>query len=88
MNVDQLMRIVDAEHLPTPVVYGMGRLHLDAVVLERDGELWRVYLADERTQPFETTIRTFADEESALEHVLVKLRHVEKSRRSLPPLSD
>jgi hypothetical protein len=88
MNVDELMNVVRAEHLDTPVLYGVGRLHLDAVVLERDGATWKVYLTDERTQPFESTVRAFPSEPEALEHVLRKLRQVEKARRSVAAASD
>lgn len=88
MNVDELMRAVRAEHLDTPVLYGTGRLHLDAVVLERDGATWKVYLTDERTQPFESTVRDFVSESEALEHVLRKLRQVAKARRSVASASE
>lgn len=87
MNVDELMQIVQAEQLDTPVLYGVGRLHLDAVVLEGDGATWSVYLVDERTQPFESTRRMFDSESAALEHVLRKLRQVEKARRSMAAMS-
>lgn len=88
MNADELMQIVRAEHLDTPVLYGVGPLHLDAVVLESDGATWTVYLVDERMQPFESTVRTFDSESAALEHVLRKLRQVEKARRSMAALSE
>ena len=74
MDVSELMRIVHAEALDTPVLYGEGRLHDDAVVLERDGDAWRVYLVDEREAVIESTLRAFDNEPDALERVLLKLR--------------
>ena len=74
MDVSELMRIVHAESLDTPVLYGEGRLHDDAVVLERDGDAWRVYLVDEREAVIESTLRAFDNEPDALERVLLKLR--------------
>ena len=74
MDVSELRRIVHAEALDAPVLYGEGRLHDDAVVLERDGDAWRVYLVDEREAVIESTLRAFDNEPDALEHVLLKLR--------------
>lgn len=88
MDAGELMRIVDAEGLDKPVLYGVGGLHNDAVVLEREGDAWKVYLVDERHAVIESTLRTFDDESDALERVLLKLRQVAKARRSLAALSD
>lgn len=87
MDVNELMSIVRAEKLDTPVINGVGRLHLDAVVLQQDGSDWTVYLVDERDQVIAPTRRTFDDESDALEHALRKLRQVEKSRRSMTVLN-
>ncbi|MFT3799076.1 hypothetical protein [Microbacterium sp.] len=76
------MQIVEDEHLDVPVLNGVGRLQLDAVVLERRGDGWTAYLVDERAQPFETTVKTFVDESDALDYVLLKLRQVARARRS------
>lgn len=88
MNVDELMHIVQADHLDAPVLYGVRRHRPDAVVLERDGAAWKVYLTSERAWPVESTVRTYANESEALEHVLRKLRQVEKARRSLAACPD
>lgn len=83
MTVDELMRIVHADGLDAPVLYGEGRLHDDAVVLEREGSSWKVYLVDERSATIESTLRTFRSEDAALEHVLLKLRQVLQARNAL-----
>jgi hypothetical protein len=88
MDASELLRIVRAEGLDTPVLYGAGRLHNDAVVLDRDGDTWSVYLVDERHAVIESTLRTFDNEPEALERVLLKLRQVAKARRSLAALPD
>lgn len=88
MDAAQLMQIVRSEGLDTPVLYGAGRLHDDAVVLERDGDAWKVYLVDERDAVIPSTVRTFDSESEALERVLLKLRQVAKARRSRAALSD
>jgi hypothetical protein len=88
MDASELMRIVRVEGLDTPVLYGVGRLHNDAVVLDRDGDTWTVYLVDERDAVIESTLRTFDSESAALERVLLKLRQVAKARRSRAALSD
>lgn len=86
MDLDGLMRIVRDEQLETPVVYGAGRLSDEAVVLERDGDRWRVFIVNERATPIESTVRSFDDESSALEHVLLKLRQTEAARAALEAL--
>ena len=88
MDASELMRIVRVEGLDTPVLYGVGRLHNDAVVLDRDGDTWTVYLVDERDAVIESTLRTFDNESDAFERVLLKLRQVAKARRSRAALSD
>ena len=87
MDANELMRIVRAEGLDTPVLHGVGRLHNDAVVLDRDGDAWKVYLVDERDAVIESTLRTFDNESDAFERVLLKLREVAKARRSRAALS-
>ena len=82
LDVRELMRIVAAEQLDMPVIDGAGRLHLDAVVVQREGASWKVFLVDERHQPIEPTVRSFDSEADALEHALRKLRQVQKSRRA------
>ncbi|MEY2849449.1 MAG: hypothetical protein RI885_2116 [Actinomycetota bacterium] len=86
MNVDELMEIVGAEHLGSPVLYGARRP--DAVVLERDDATLKVYLTSERAWPVESTVRSFVSESEALEYVLLKLRQVERARRSLAMYPD
>ncbi len=88
MNTAQLAAIVQDEGLDTPVIDGVGRLHDDAVVMERDGDGWKVYLVDERHAVIESTLRTYSNESDALERVLLKLRQVAKARRSRAALSD
>jgi len=82
MDISELMRIVRDEGLDRPVLSGVGRLVNDAVVLDRDGDTWTVYLVDERHAVIESTLRTFDSESAALERVLLKLRQVAKARRS------
>lgn len=82
MDVNELVQIVRAEGLDAPVLYGAGRLHRDAVVLERDDALCKVYLVDERHAVIESTLRAFESESDALERVLIKLRQVKKSNQS------
>lgn len=81
MDTTELMRIVAAEGLDVPVLYGQGRLHDDAVVLERGGDAWQVHLVDERAAVIESTVRAFDSEPEALAHVLLKLRQVARVRR-------
>lgn len=82
MDIDELTRIIAEEQLDAPVIYGAGNRRDDAVVLDRDGDRWLVYLVDERASAIESTLRTFRSESDALEHVLRKLRHVAEARRS------
>jgi hypothetical protein len=86
MTIDELLGHVEAEGLDTPVLYGAGRLHDDAVVLERRDDEYAVFLVNERHAVIESTFRTFSDESSALEYVLLKLRQVERARRALAAL--
>lgn len=88
MDSGELMRIVHAEALDTPFLYGVGRLHDGSVVLERDGDSWKVYLVDERDAVIASTLRTFNDESDAFEHVLLKLRQVAQARRPRGARSD
>lgn len=88
MDLDELRQLVDEEGLDTPILYGTGRLHDDAVVLDRDGETWKVSLVDERHAVIPSTLRTFGSESDALERVLLTLRQVAEARRSRAALSD
>ena len=88
MNASELLRIARAEGLDTPVLHGVGRLHRDAVVLDRDGNRWTVYLVDERGAVIESTLRTFDSESEAVERVLLKLRQIAEARRSLAAAAD
>lgn len=83
MDAGELAQIVREEALDAPVIDGAGRLHQDAVVLDRDGARWRVYLVDERHQVIEPTLRFFDSESDALEHVLRKLRQVKDAQRAM-----
>jgi len=82
VDVDELLRTSEAEHLDAPVLYDGGRTHVDSVV-ERDDDRWTVYLTDERAQPYERTVRTFVSEEDALEYALLKLRQGDRARRAM-----
>jgi len=88
MDTAQLTAIVQHEGLDTPVIDGVGRLHDDAVVMERDGAGWTVYLVDERHAVTESTLRAYSNESDALERVLLELRRVAQARRSRAALSD
>lgn len=88
MDRAELARIVRDEGLDSPVLDGVGRLHDDAVVLDRDGDGWKVYLVDERHAVIESTLRRYDDESDALERVLLKLRQVAKARRSRAAIAD
>jgi hypothetical protein len=88
VDAGELMRMVRAEGLDAPVLDGVGRLHSDAVVLDRDGGSWTVHLVDERGAVIESTRGTFDTESEALERVLLKLRQVAAARRSLAALAD
>lgn len=80
MDTSELMQTVRDEGLDAPVLYGEGRLHDDSVVLERDGDMWKVFLIDERHAVIESTLRTYDNEPEALERVLLKLRQVKRAR--------
>jgi hypothetical protein len=86
MDASELLRVVRAEGLDTPVLLGVGRRHDDAVVLDRDGSRWTVYLIDERAAVIESTRRTFDSESEACERVLLDLRRVAEARDSLAGL--
>lgn len=86
MDTAELANVVHAEQLDTPVLYGVGHRHNDAVVLEREGAEWKVFIADERGGMWESTLRTFDSEADAIEHVLLKLRGLKKSRRAMDAL--
>ncbi|MDJ1114602.1 hypothetical protein [Microbacterium dauci] len=86
MTLDELLRTVAEERLDTPVLSGAGVLHDDAVVLERRGDHFVVFLVNERHAVIESTLQTFDAEDAALAHVLRKLRQVARARRSLEAL--
>ena len=88
MDTSELLRIARAEGLGTPVLQGVGRRHDDAVVLDRDGDEWTVYVVDERDAVIESTLRTFDSESEAVERVLLKLRQIAEARRSLAAAAD
>ena len=88
MDAGELLRIVRAEGLDTPVLNGVGRHHDDAVVLDRDGRQWTVSLVDERDAVIESTRRVFDTESEAFERVVLELRRVAEARRSLTALAD
>jgi len=88
MDASELLRIVRAEGLDSPVLCGVGHRHDDAVVVDRDGSRWTVYLVDEREAVIESTRRTFDSESEALERVLLKLRQVAEARRSRAARAD
>lgn len=84
MDVGQLQAIVRDEALDSPVLYGVGTVVTDAVVLARDDHgAWRVWVSDERGGAMGRTLRVFDTESDALEYVLQKLRQVMRSRRSI-----
>ena len=88
MDASELSRVVRAEGLDVPVLYGVGPRHSDAVVLDRDGDTWTVYVIDERHAVIESTVRTFDSETEAFEGLLLKVRQVTRARRSVAALSD
>lgn len=88
MDTGELMRIVQEEQLETPILYGGGRIYDESVVLTRDGAAWKVYVANERAGVIGNTLRTFDNESSALEYVLLKLRQLTKYHHSLAALPD
>lgn len=88
MDINELMRAVQVEGLDTPVLYGHGAFHDNAVVIEGAGTGFRVYLVNERAGIIESTLRIFDNEPEALDHVLLKLRQVAKSRRTMALLRE
>lgn len=87
MDVNEVLQIVHQEGLYAPVLYGKGCLRNDAVVLEGDGELWRVYLVDDRHTIIESTYRTYGNESDALDRVVLKLRQVKEARLAMQRLA-
>jgi|GEM_PF-2027220 len=87
MTIDELKQIIRTEALEMPVLYGAGETRNDAAVLERDGDTWKFYLANERGGMHESTYRTFTNESDALEYTLLKLRQIKKASKSLADLS-
>lgn len=82
MDVDELMQVVRTERLDTPVLYGVGDIHADAVVLAHKGTVWTSYLIDERDAPITSTLRSFDNESRALWDILRRLRQIAESRRT------
>ena len=86
MDVDELMTIVRDEGLDQPVLEGHGVLRNEAVVLEREGNRWVVFLANERGGRISSTVRQFEARSSALEYVLEKLRQTQRARAAMARL--
>lgn len=86
MNVDELLAIVHEERLDQPVLEGVGVVRNDAVVLEREGDGWTVFLANERGGRIVSTVREFESRSDALEHVLEKLRQTARAREAMARL--
>jgi len=78
MNITELMKIVHAEKLDAPILYGEGSPVPDAVVLKQNDKGLQVYVSDERAAAIGSTLKTFDNESEALEHVLLKLRQTKK----------
>ena len=83
IDTHELMRIVHQERLETPILYGVGRVFDESVVLTRDGAAWEAYVANERAGAIGETLQIFDNESDALEYVLLKLRQMTKYHRSL-----
>lgn len=83
MDTIDLMKILHEENLETPVLYGVGDLQAEVVVLECDDFEWNVYVANERGGAIGRTLTTFGNEPDALEHVLQKVRQGTKYHRAL-----
>lgn len=81
MNRNELKAIIDDEGLIDAVFLDERSLREDSVVLERRESDWAVYLTSDRAGTVQTTFRTFATEEEALDHMLVKLRQSAHVRR-------
>lgn len=81
MNRSELKTVIDDEGLVDACFLDEGSLREDSVVLERRESDWAVYLSGERAGTVQTTFRTFAAEEEALDHMLVKLRQHARVRR-------
>lgn len=86
MDVDELMTVVRDEGLDQPVLEGQGVLRNEAVVLEREGDGWVVFLANERGGRISSTVRQFEDRSDALEYVLEKLRQTQRARAAMARL--
>lgn len=82
MDTNELMKIVQEEGLEMPVLYGSGAFGPEAVVLERDGSEWKVFVASERGGAMGSTQRAFDDESDALDHVLDKVRQGTECHRA------
>ncbi|MEV8024815.1 hypothetical protein [Microbacterium sp. NPDC080220] len=83
MSVEELMAIVREESLDAPVLYGVGDVHMNAVLLTRTDAQWQAWVSDERGGVMGRTLQTFDTESAALEYVLFKLRQVTPLRRKL-----
>jgi hypothetical protein len=83
MNVDAVREIVSEEGLDEPVLYGVGRIDSNSVILDRRGDQWRAWISDERGGGMGRTLQTFDNEPDALEDVLTKLRQVSSLRTNL-----
>lgn len=83
MTVEELLRIVHEEGLDAPALDGVRPARADAVVLETHENTWRVFLVDERSNIHDSMLSEFDHESEALEHVLLKLRQVQRARRAM-----
>lgn len=80
MDFTELARIVEAEGLDQPVLYGEGDRRNDSVMLERDADGWRVFLSNERGGMVQSTLEVFDSESDALDDVLFKLRQLLRAK--------
>ncbi len=83
MDIEELIRAVREENLERPILYGAGRPRAEAVVLERHGSEWRVFVSNERGGVAGNTLETFDNESDALTRVLEKARQGTKYHRAL-----
>lgn len=88
MDIPTLMRTIADEVLTAPVFISTGstRRQADAVVIERDREVWHVYVTGERASVYEKTRKTFSTESAALGYALEKLRQSAKEKAALEAL--
>jgi len=83
VNVEELIRVVEEESLDVPVLYGVGPVTMNSVMLTRADAEWKAWVSDERGGVMGRTLQTFDNESDALEYVLRKLRQVTPLRKKL-----